>query len=339
MRDTRDPVLRATAVVLALLVAACGGNDDNGASAPSTTSTSAPSVTATVDWVARTVTVDGDTRFDVAFCEGDAPLLCVSEGGAALGAVERSLFPSPVADLHAWARANYASFARDRSAGCDPDYVLDGENPSPAHFGEIDGVRYGFTGRVGGRIVERVTGYVASTDAGLDLLVANALVDDGCLSRQSELPVDVMDDLEPLLGALAAGSRLGDARESWSIGDGQHSGRIVSVAGGVLTVDPAVVLSGEEAVATARIDGQLPPEGGLPNDFYIVDHEHDTVDLPLRADATVELFDCTGGCERRTVDTAAFLDGTAVPYGGPNAMVELDASGGEVVALREVYLP
>lgn len=121
--------------------------------------------------------------------------------------------------------------------------------------------------------------------------------------------------------------------------DGTHAGRLVAVTASTITFDPAVLLSGDEAVEAAREDGALPPDGELPNDFYLDDDEAEESTLPLAPGATVELYDCTAGCELGTVDTADFVSGAVAPYGGEHALVELDVVGGEIVTVRELYLP
>lgn len=203
-------MLRRSLILLPiLLVAACGrGGDSAVVAAPDPTPTVPPApITATVDWTARTITMDGDVAFDVNFCSGDAPLLCITDDGTQLGVLELASFPEPVLDFDAWASSFYDSIASDRTAGCDPTYALDGDKPVAAPFAGALGVRYGFVGSAGGRPVERVLGYAINDAGSLRLLVANALADDACLARESELPLDVIDDLEPVLAAIAAGSR------------------------------------------------------------------------------------------------------------------------------------
>ncbi|HEX4905452.1 MAG TPA: hypothetical protein VFU93_08370 [Acidimicrobiales bacterium] len=203
-------MLRRSLILLPiLLVAACGrGGDGAVVAAPDPTTTQTPAaLTATVDWAARTITVDGDVPFDVSFCDGEAPLLCITDDGTHLGVLELATFPEAVTDFDAWASSFYDSIAADRTVGCDPTYALDGEKPVAAPFAGALGVRYGFVGQTEGRPVERVLGYAINDAGGLRLLVANALADDACLARESELPLDVIDDVAPLLAAIAEGSR------------------------------------------------------------------------------------------------------------------------------------
>jgi hypothetical protein len=202
-------VLRRSLLLLPiLLVAACGrGGDGAVVAAPDPTTTAPPvPVTATVDWRARTITIDGDVPVDVNFCDGDAPMLCITDDGTPLGIFELASFDGLVDDFDAWARTFFESVESDRVAACDPTYELDPQSPVAASFAGALGVRYGFVGTAGGRPVERVVGYAINDAGSLRILVANALADDGCLSRESELPLDAMDELEPVLAAIAAGS-------------------------------------------------------------------------------------------------------------------------------------
>lgn len=133
-------------------------------------------------------------------------------------------------------------------------------------------------------------------------------------------------------GASTAGTSTADAatHTGW-LRDRQPNGTIV--------LDPAVLLSGEEAVEAARVDGQLPPDGTLPNDFYVDDDEATTIRFGVADDVKVALYDCTSHCELQPVSAAAFLDGRVQPHGGPNALVSLLVRDGDVVRVAELYLP
>jgi hypothetical protein len=177
-----------TVAVLPLVACSDGGDDG-----------------ATVDWTSRTATVTG-TDLGVAFCEGEAPLLCItSPEGGSLGVIEHAEFEA-VPDLDAFAADFAASMETDRTEHCNPSFELEPDETTPTTlFGE-DGVRYGYTGTVAGELVERVVGHAAIVDDRLHLVVANFLADDGCLARESELPIAMVDDVEPILDAVAAGS-------------------------------------------------------------------------------------------------------------------------------------
>jgi len=162
-------------------------------------------VTATVDWTARIVTVEG-TEFGVAFCEGEAPLLCItSPDGDHLGAFEHAEFDA-VDDLEAHAKEFSMTMREDRVAGCDPAFELEPATTVETTLFGAPGVRYGYTGSIAGREVERVVAHAANVDGRLHLVTANFLADDGCMSRESELPIGVADALEPVLDAVVAGS-------------------------------------------------------------------------------------------------------------------------------------
>lgn len=193
-----------------ILVGACGGDDDDEVVATTAPTPTTVPVDVEVDWVERRIVVDGDVAFDLNFCDGEAPVLCVSRDGAQLGVLELGTYEGEaVADFDAWADDFYESMRADRIAACDPDYELDGDVPRSAPFARRDGIRYGFTGLVDDRVVERVIGHAVNDGADLRVLVANALADDGCLARESELPLAVLDELEPVVAAIAAGSSFG----------------------------------------------------------------------------------------------------------------------------------
>ena len=343
----------AGAVVLLAVLAACGdgGTQTTGRAAPTTAPIATVEIDAAVDWDARTVEVDGLDGYDIEFCDGDAPMLCVTRAGDPIGIIELASFPDDealAAGIEAWSDELVTTIAEDRRIGCHPAFEVVGDEPRPAPFAGEDGYRYGFTGRIADRVVERVVGHVAAVGGTLHVLTVNALADDGCLARESELPLDAVVDLTPVLAALADGSTnlptVPDAppaaQHEAPAATGDRSGWLRGRSDeGSVDIDAAVMLSGDEAVAAAREDGQLPPEGMLPNDFYIDDDEASTTTLPVSDQLVVELYDCSAGCELRTVDAQAFLRHEVQPFGGDHAFVSLDVRDGVVVALREVYVP
>jgi len=162
-------------------------------------------VTATVDWTARTVSVTGSS-LGVAFCEGDAPLLCVTDGaGAALGVIEHAEY-DPVPDLEAFADDFAVTMRRDRTEHCNPAFELTQTETEPSTLFGADGVKYGWSGSLDGEVVERVIGHAAIVEDRLHIVTANLLGEGGCLARESELPLQVLEDAEPLLDAIVAGS-------------------------------------------------------------------------------------------------------------------------------------
>ena len=333
----------ASAVVLALLTG-CGSDDDGGAAADPTTTTSRPpaAVTASVDWVDRTVEVEGVEGFDIDFCEGDAPILCVSRDGEWIGGVELASFPGGAGALddgvEAWVDDLVRTLEDDRRRGCDPSYALTADDTEAVPFAEREGFAYRLTGTVDGRSVERVAGVGVVDGAHLHLLVLNALSDDACLARESELPLDAADDLEPVLRALAAGTTALPTIDA-PPQDGTATGWLRGRDEDGIELDTATLLTGDEAVAAAREDGELPDDGELPNDFYVDDDTAAVTSLPVADDVTVSLYDCSAGCELRAVDAGPFLRGETDAFGGDRPFVSVRLRRGQVVAIEEIYLP
>jgi hypothetical protein len=355
-------ISRAAGAVIGLaLLASCGTGGGTGTAAPTTVPVNDVRVEATVDWTARTLTISGLDGYELDFCEGEGPFLCVVRDGEWIGAIELGTWADDGGVLDdgpdAWVADFLSALEEDRRTGCHPDFQLAGVDAEPMPFGGATGFRYGFTGSIDGRPVERVVNHLVVIDGAVHVLSLNALADDGCLAREGELPLDAVDDLLPALAAIAAGTTslppvdTGPAtperpgapsptQPAASPGDGVRSGWLRGRSHeGFLDLDAAVMLSGQEAVEAARADGQLPPDGQLPNDFYIDDDEASITILPVSDRLVVELYDCTAGCELRAVDAQAFLRHQVQPYGGPEALVSVEVRGGAVVAVREIYVP
>lgn len=222
-------VVVAPVVALALALAACGDGSAEAipptttpttGAAPTTSVDPAPTIgDAAVDWAARTADVDAP-GWEVAFCEGDAPLLCVARDASPVGVVEHLAYPvasvetlagalddgDATAELEAWAGEHVATFTADRAEGCGDGYEVRGDPVVSASVGGTDGIRYGFTGSVGGRVVEHAAGFAAVEGERLVLVTASGLADDGCLARESELDVEDLEAFLPHLAAIAAGS-------------------------------------------------------------------------------------------------------------------------------------
>lgn len=212
----RPRVLLAAAVALALVVAACGGDDDTGRGP-----TDPPAATV-VDWTARTVTVDGGA-FAVAFCEGEGPFLCFSRAGEVVGTAELVDFPTTSHDIVTGVHAEGGSdldalralatdfvthFTADRAEGCGPDYVVTGDTVSELSVGGHDGLRYGFSATREGQRLERVVQYSVIDGDTLFLLTAGGLEPESCLPREGEFTVADLEAALPVLDRIATGSRL-----------------------------------------------------------------------------------------------------------------------------------
>ena len=122
--------------------------------------------------------------------------------------------------------------------------------------------------------------------------------------------------------------------------DGDHAGRLVSITSKDVTVNLVRVLTGDEAIAAAKADGggALDDDGTLPNDIYLQDLGR-VVTIPVAGDGGFRIYDCSGGCEIVGTTLGALASGEVIPYGGPNAVINLIVDRGVVVSFEEQYLP
>jgi hypothetical protein len=217
---SRRLTLLAAAGAISIIAAACGSDADPVVGG-STTTTVPPDASVVVDWEARTVRgVDAPEGWTVAFCEGDGPILCVSDGDRHVGTIE--WLPSPAVDrqvfegrtlregLDAIAADQLRTIAADRLEGCGADYRVRGEGPAAVDVGGEDGVRFQLRGSREGadRVVELEVTYATVIGDTLHLLHAGGLEDEGgCLDRMGEFLVDDLERFAPTLDAIAAGSR------------------------------------------------------------------------------------------------------------------------------------
>jgi hypothetical protein len=127
--------------------------------------------------------------------------------------------------------------------------------------------------------------------------------------------------------------------EGGTLPDGEHSGFLVTLDASSIELDPAEMLSGDEAVEAARAAGDLPEDGTLPNDFYIHDPDSDTVTLPVAAEPRVTVYDCAAGCEEAEVAYEDLVSGAVRPFNAERALFRVTVAGGEVTGLSEIYFP
>jgi hypothetical protein len=118
-----------------------------------------------------------------------------------------------------------------------------------------------------------------------------------------------------------------------------------------IAVDPAEMLTGEEAVAAAREDGVIGATEDLPNDFYIRNADVSTIDLAVSPDVVVTLQACYegGDCvttEQVDLETWSLLLGAEEDpglewdwYGAGELPYEFTVEGGAISEAREQYLP
>ncbi|MEH2138032.1 hypothetical protein [Nostoc sp.] len=173
------------------------------------------------------------TNWQVAPCEGNAPLLCISSKGQRLGTVEINVYPlantedfrkklaaddipigsqvdyqSPkyqtqvLPALKAWVTDHYTAFAKDRQSEYGKEITFSAYPPQPVPIGKLQGIRYGFAGlKQKGGVQEQHIGHVAFD--GTKLYVITTGFDTGTQTGK----FDKLEDLaifQPYLYAIAA---------------------------------------------------------------------------------------------------------------------------------------
>ncbi|MFN6466224.1 MAG: hypothetical protein RMZ41_031020 [Nostoc sp. DedVER02] len=177
------------------------------------------------------------TNWQVAACEGNAPLLCISSKGERLGTVDINVYPlannedfqkklvavgiapGSQADyqslkyqtqvlpaLKAWVTDRYAASAKARQREYGEEITFSTYPPQPVPIGKLQGIRYGFAGlKEKGGVQEQHIGHVAFD--GTKLYVITTAFD---TSRQTG-KFEKLEDLaifQPYLDAIAADLRL-----------------------------------------------------------------------------------------------------------------------------------
>ncbi|MBG1243517.1 hypothetical protein [Nostoc sp. NZL] len=177
------------------------------------------------------------TNWQVAACEGNAPLLCVSSKGKRLGTVEINIYPlvnnedfqkklvaagipnSSQVDyqsskyqtqvlpaLKAWVADHYAAFAKDRQGEYGKEISFSAYPPQPVTVGKLQGIRYGFAGlKQQGEVQEQHIGHVAFD--GSKLYVITTAFDPGTQTGKFE-KLENLAIFQPYLYAIAADLRL-----------------------------------------------------------------------------------------------------------------------------------
>jgi hypothetical protein len=129
--------------------------------------------------------------------------------------------------------------------------------------------------------------------------------------------------------------------------DGQHFVLVSSTTATVMTVDPAEVLGGAEAVEAARTDGAIGPGEELANPFYLRNPTRETRRLPLAAGFEARLIDASTiqlGPSLDGDELAALFSGGASPeayYGfAPGELpMMITVVQGAVTQAEQHYLP
>jgi hypothetical protein len=131
--------------------------------------------------------------------------------------------------------------------------------------------------------------------------------------------------------------------------DGDQFALVNDVTAGVVTLDPAMLLTGDAAVEAARADGVIGPDEDLPNDFYISNPVKESLQVPIRMDATCRLygFDSEGALMDVEVDVATLaglfagtVDASAYYGFVPDLYpMHLTVTSGEITRAEALYVP
>ncbi|MBN3962109.1 hypothetical protein [Nostoc sp. NMS8] len=188
-------------------------------------------------WQKILVNAAAPTNWQVAPCEGNAPLLCISSGGKRLGTVEINVYPlannedfrkklvaagiptgsqvdyqsskyqtQVLAALQAWVADHYAAFAKDRQGKYGKEITFSTYPPQPVPIGKLQGIRYGFTGlKQQGGVQEQHIGHVAFD--GTKLYVITTAFDTDTQTGKFE-KLENLAIFQPYLYAIAADLRL-----------------------------------------------------------------------------------------------------------------------------------
>ncbi|WP_341527529.1 hypothetical protein WKK05_34410 [Nostoc sp. UHCC 0302] len=188
-------------------------------------------------WKQILATATAPTGWQVAACEGNAPLLCVSSKGEILGTVEIGVYPlannqdfqkklvaagippssqvdyrNPqyqtqiVTALKAWVADFYTSLAKDREAEYGKQIVFSAYPAQPVPIGKLQGIRYGFAGiKQQGGVQEQHISHV--TFDGAALYVITTAFDPGSETGKFE-KLENLAIFQPYLDAIATNLRL-----------------------------------------------------------------------------------------------------------------------------------
>lgn len=130
------------------------------------------------------------------------------------------------------------------------------------------------------------------------------------------------------------------------LADGEYFAWVSGPTGDGFILDPAELLSGEEARVAAIADGVISEGEDLPNDIYILDPDDNTHVVAPAGDAVYSALLFTDGAPTETgidyEELAAILSGVdpdvyGVFEGVMPATVTI--AGGDIVSITQVYLP
>lgn len=142
------------------------------------------------------------------------------------------------------------------------------------------------------------------------------------------------------------GTAAPNGSEPPAIADGESFGWVRGIEGELLLIDPAELLTGEEARRAAIEDGLIAEGEDLPNDFYISDPSDETITVPLAGNAIYRLLLFAEGTP---TETEVSIDEVVAALAGSNPDVygvadgvfpaTITVEGGQVTEVVQVYLP
>ena len=163
-------------------------------------------------WDAAAPAVVLPNGWTVTHCEGDAPLLCVTDGDRHVGLVELTAYPTDGTSVTLPERVEdfLGTMRDDRAAGCGADHRVPALPTTAAELGGEPAVHYGFDGRGADGIVhERVRGWMTQRGDTVWVVSANAYAPDGCLANEGgEFQPDDLAFIEDGLDGLVAATPL-----------------------------------------------------------------------------------------------------------------------------------
>lgn len=122
--------------------------------------------------------------------------------------------------------------------------------------------------------------------------------------------------------------------------DGRYFVYPKKVKAGSLTFDVATFLTGKAAADAAKAHGDESPP---PNDYYIVNDSKALTTYPVSTAVVVRYIPASNCCSLQPGDFSAWgaaVNGTAMTdYAGKNAPWWITISGGQIVKIRQQFLP
>jgi hypothetical protein len=202
----------AAAALIALALAACGGDDDGETPSPTATVPTSPENCAPNQAVSLEElawleifphqVVEKD-EWRILRAQGEGPFISASRDMEIVGSIELLQFPleadflpaDGIAALEAWASDYYAGVESDRAASYGQTYAFTSETPTAVNVGTFCAISYGYTGTNAGEDVDRLRGYATFDRGNLYLIVGQ--YDAGLAGEQGFVDAEAMADFEP----------------------------------------------------------------------------------------------------------------------------------------------